>query len=459
MSDESISRKSLLLSGGWRTGTAKEEDQQVTEAMVVDEALTMHLMEKICEPSNLNRAYKRVKANKGAAGIDNMTVDELSTWIATHKQSLIQSLLTGRYQPKPVRGVEIPKPGRNKGYRELGIPCVVDRLVQQAILQVLEPILEPTFSESSYGFRPNRSAHQALKKAQEYVQEGYKVVVDIDVEKFFDRVNHDILMSRLAKRINDKRLLKIVRRFLEAGMMKQGVCIERFEGLAQGGPLSPLMSNVLLDELDKELERRGHHYCRYADDCNIYVKSLRAGERVLKSIGQFLFKRLKLRINETKSGCAFVEERQFLGYRLLREGKLIIAPASMDRIRNKIRFITRRNRGVSLEQIISELTEILRGWLNYFKLTQWPSDLAQLDSWIRHKLRCYRLKQRKRSWPIAKFLINLGVAKCSAWSLAKSGKGWWRLSSSPAIHQAMSNNWFNEQGLINLTKQRTLLKV
>lgn len=439
--------------------TAKHEVQQISKVSTEDESLTKLLMEKICQPSNLNRAYKRVKANKGAAGVDGMTVDKLRAWIAEHKESLVESLLTGTYQPQPVRGVEIPKPGKNKGVRLLGIPSAVDRLVQQAIHQVLEPIFDPTFSESSYGFRPGRSAHQALKKARDYVRDGYEIVVDIDVENFFDRVNHDILMSRLAKRINDKRLLKIIRRFLEAGIMMRGVYIERQVGLAQGGPLSPLMSNLLLDDLDKELERRGHKFCRYADDSNVYVKSLRAGERVLQSVKKFLWQCLKLKVNDAKSDCASVEERQFLGYRLLRKGKLVVASHSVERVKDKVRTLTRRNRGVSLEKIISELNTMLRGWVNYFHLTEWPSDLVSLDAWIRRKLRCHRLKQRKRSWPIAKFLIKLGVPDSSAWRLAKSGKGWWRLSRSIPVNHAMNNAWFEEQGLINLMKQRALLNV
>lgn len=439
--------------------TVKYEVQQILKVLTGDNSLTNSLMEKICNPSNLNRAYKRVKANKGAAGVDGMPVDKLRDWIAEHKESLIESLLTGTYQPQPVRGLKIPKPGKNKGVRLLGIPSAVDRLVQQAIHQVLEPIFDPTFSDSSYGFRPGRSAHQALKKAQDYVRDGYEIVVDIDVEKYFDCVNHDILMSRLARRINDKRLLKIIRRFLEADMMKQGVCIERQSGLAQGGPLSPLMSNVLLDELDKELERRGHKFCRYADDSNVYVRSVRAGKRVLESVKEFLWKRLKLKVNDAKSASARVEERQFLGYRLLSSGKLVVASHSVERVKDKIRMVTRRNRGVSLEKVINELNTTLRGWINYFRLTEWPSDLATLDAWIRRKLRCYRLKQRKRTWPIAKFLIKLGVPDHSAWNLAKSEKGWWRLSRSIPVHHAMNNNWFEEQGLINLTKQRALLNV
>ena len=266
-------------------------------------------------------------------------------------------------------------------------------------------------------------------------------------------------MSRLAKRIGDKRLLKIIRRFLEAGMMKQGVIIDRRQGVPQGGPLSPLMSNLLLDDLDKELERRGHKFCRYADDCNIYVRSLRSGERVLESVKKFLERVLKLKVNESKSGCSSVEERQFLGYRLLCDGKLVVAKQSVERVKDKIRAITRRNRGVSLEKVILELNEKLRGWINYFRLTEWPSDLRELDTWVRRKLRCYRLKQRKRSWPIAKFLMGLGVPAQSAWSLAKSGKGWWHLSKSIPIHHAMDNAWFEQQGLISLTKQGALLEV
>lgn len=441
-----------------RMKSAKHEERQVLKASREDETLTNQLMEQICEPSNLNRAYKRVKANKGAAGVDGMTVDDLLGWIALHKESLIESLLTGTYQPQPVLGIEIPKPG-GKGVRQLGIPSIVDRLVHQAIHQVLEPIFDPTFSDSSYGFRPGRSAHQALKRAKEYVQEGYGIVVDIDLEKFFDRVNHDILMSRLSKRIDDKRLLKIIRRFLQAEMMQQGVCIKRTDGLSQGGPLSPLMSNLLLDELDKELEHRGHKFCRYADDCNIYVRSQRAGERVLQSVKKFLEKHLRLKINEAKSGCASVYDRQFLGYRLLSDGRLVIAAQSVKRIQDKVRNLTQRNRGVSLGKVISELNEVLRGWINYFRLTEWSSQLLELDAWMRRKLRCYRLRQRKQGQSIAKFLVKLGVSKRNARNISSSGKGWWRLSNSPPVNQAMNNAWFKEQGFINLMKQRTLLNV
>ena len=441
-----------------RMKEVKHDGQQILAVSTDDETLTKHLMEEICKPSNLNRAYKRVKANKGAAGVDGMTVDELFNWIAKHKESLIESMLTGTYQPKPVRGIEIPKPG-NKGVRLLGIPCVVDRLVQQSILQVLEPIFDPTFSDSSYGFRPGRSAHQALKKAQEYVLEGHGIVVDVDLEKFFDRVNHDILMSKLAKRIKDKRLLKIIRCFLSTGISMHGNYTDRLEGVSQGGPFSPFLSNLMLDDLDKELERRGHKFCRYADDANIYVRSLRAGERVFLSVKQFLQNRLKLPVNDAKSGCAPVYDRQFLGYRLLSDGRLVIAPHSVKRMEDKVRTITQRNRGVSLELVISELNQILRGWINYFRFTAWNSQVAELDKWIRRKLRCYRIKQRKQGRSLYNFLLKLGVSARSARILTSSGKGWWRLSISPPVSQAMSNAWFEKQGLMSLEKQRVLLNV
>jgi RNA-directed DNA polymerase len=329
------------------TGAGGIEESQTATASDPARALTERLMEEVCQPDNLNAAYKRVKANKGAPGVDGLTIDDMRDWIARHKQGLLDSLLDGSYQPQPVRGVQIPKPGG--GVRQLGIPTVIDRLVQQAILQVLEGLLDPTFSASSYGFRPGRGAHDALHKASEYVAEGRVIVVDVDLEKFFDRVNHDILMARLARRVADKRLLRIIRRFLEAGLMQDGVCVERHEGTPQGGPLSPLLANLLLDELDKELERRGHRFCRYADDCNIYVRSRQAGERVLASVTRFLEDVLRLRVNHQKSAVAYCEERKFLGYRLLGGGRLGIAPASLQRAKERIRQITRRNRGIGIE--------------------------------------------------------------------------------------------------------------
>jgi len=431
----------------------KDEEQQTLEASMEEEALTHKLMEKVIDPVNLNRAYKRVKANKGAAGTDGMTVNELYAWIVENKEEFLHSLVTGMYQPKPVLGVEIPKAGKG-GIRQLGIPCVVDRLVQQAIHQILEPILDPTFSDSSYGFRPGHSAHKALRQAQRYVKEGRQIVVDIDLESFFDRVNHDILMSRLARRIHDKRLLRIIRRFLEAGMMKHGTFEARKEGVPQGGPLSPLMANLLLDDFDKELERRGHAFCRYADDSNIYVRSQRAGERVMVSMRNFLEGVLRLKINQHKSGCSPVDERQFLGYEIKRDGKLVIAKQSILRVQEKLRKLTRRTRGISLEKVITEVNKHLQGWINYFRLTDWPSDLRNLDAWLRRKLRCYRLKQRKRSRSIARFLMSLGVQEHSAWPLAASTKGWWRLSKSIPVHHAMNAAWFDKMGVINLSRHR-----
>jgi RNA-directed DNA polymerase len=344
--------------------------------------------------------------------------------------------------------VEIPKAGG--GVRQLGIPTVVDRLVQQAILQVLTRLLDPTFSESSYGFRPGRGAHDALKKASEYVAEGRGIVVDVDLEKFFDRVNHDILMSRLARRVSDKRLLKIIRRFLEAGLMQDGVCVRREEGTPQGGPLSPLLANLLLDDLDKELERRGHKFCRYADDCNIYVRSEEAGRRVMTSVCQFLEVKLKLRVNREKSAVAPVEERKFLGYRLLRDGRLGIAPKSLERAKDRIREITRRNRGISLERMIRELNSYLTGWVTYYRLAAMKSHLAELDSWVRRKLRCVRLKQCKRVKPMVDFFVRQGVSLRHAWCTALSGKGWWRKSGTPVANHSMPSSWWEGLGLVNL---------
>lgn len=440
-----------------RMGAKLSEEQQNKKALFKDNSLTQCLMEKICDRKNLNLAYKRVKANKGAPGIDGMTVNDMGKFIAEHKERLLESLLNGNYRPQPVREVEIPKSGG--GIRQLGIPTVIDRLVQQAILQVLQPIFETKFSTNSFGFRPNRSAHQAVKQAQSYVQSGNRIVVDIDLEKFFDRVNHDILMSKLAKVIEDKRLLKIIRAFLNAGIMRQGVCIERVEGTPQGGPLSPLLSNIMLDELDKELEKRGHKFCRYADDCNIYVKSLQAGRRVMESLKQFLTNKLRLKVNEGKSNVSEVTERQFLGFRILQNGKINISKKSETRVKDAIRMLTKRNRGRSLELVISELNKKLDGWVNYFKLIDRPEQLRDLDGWIRRKVRCYRLKQRKRGRSIVTFLMSLGVSERNSRKIASSGKGWWRLSATPALHYAMSNAWFGEQGLINLEQRAMSLKI
>jgi RNA-directed DNA polymerase len=438
------------------TGPAACEASQASTALDPARALTACLMEEVCTRDNLNRAYARVKANRGAPGVDGMTVGELARWLKEHKEALIAALLDGSYQPHPVRGVQIPKPGG--GVRQLGIPTVVDRLVQQALLQVLDPLLDPTFSASSYGFRPGRSAHDALAKAREYVVDGRVIVVDLDLEKFFDRVNHDMLMARLARRIADKRLLRIIRRFLQAGMMCNGVCVEREEGTPQGGPLSPLLANLLLDDLDRELEKRGHRFCRYADDCNIYVQSQAAGERVLASVTKFLEGKLKLRVNREKSAVAYVLERKFLGHRLLPGGKLGIAPVSLQRAKDRIRQITRRNRGVELKRMISELNSFLGGWVTYFRHAACRGHLQDLDHWLRRKLRCVRLKQCKRVKPIADFLHRLGVPSKRAWITALSGKGWWRLSGAPSVQEALTLNWFDRLGLLNLERRYVALQ-
>ena len=443
-------------SGKGGTQASAFAEQQASTASAQPRALASSLMEEVCERENLNRAYKRVKANKGSAGVDGMSVRDLGSWLTEHKEALIASLLDGSYVPQPVKGVEIPKPGG--GVRQLGIPTVRDRLVQQAILQVLEPLLDPTFSESSYGFRPKRNAHQALQRASEYVKAGRCIVVDIDLEKFFDRVNHDILMSRLARRVGDKRLLRIIRRFLEAGMMCNGVCVERHEGTPQGGPLSPLLANLLLDDLDKELEKRGHTFCRYADDCNIYVQTKAAGERVMGSVTILVEKRLRLRVNRDKSAVAFARERKFLGYRLLPGGQLGIARESLARAKGRIRQITRRNRGISLERMIGELNSYLTGWVTYFRYAVGRTHLQRLDEWTRRKVRCVRLKQRKRRKPIATFLQSLGVPERRAWILALSGKGWWRMAGSPGAAEAMSLAWFRDQGLVCLTERHAALQ-
>jgi RNA-directed DNA polymerase len=423
--------------------------QQAFATFDQQRALTVNLMEQVCDPQNIVRAYRRVRSNKGKPGVDGMTVHGLADWLRENSAALTASLLEGTYRPQPVRGVQIPKPGG--GQRQLGIPVVVDRLVQQAILQVLNPILDSTFSNSSYGFRPGRDAHMALEQARKYVaQEGREFVVDVDLEKFFDRVNHDILMSRIARRIGDKRLLRIIRRFLQAGLMQDGVCVTREEGTPQGGPLSPLLANVLLDDLDQLLDSRGHRFCRYADDCNIYVRSLAAGQRVMESVTRFLEGKLKLRVNREKSAVAPVRERKFLGHRLLLNGKLGISPKSVQRAKEKIRQITRRNRGVSFAQVIIELNLFLVGWLIYYRLAACRFELQCLDEWIRRKLRCYRLKQCKRGKSVARFLQRLGASPSLAHRVASSGKGWWRLSLTRPVHQAMSAEWFATQGLVSL---------
>ena len=346
------------------------------------------LMEEACSRENLEAAWKRVRRNKGSPGVDGMTIDAAKDYLREHWPNIRSQLLRGTYQPLPVKRVEIPKP--DGGIRKLGVPCVVDRLIQQALLQVLQKRWDPTFSERSYGFRPERSAHQAVAEAQRYIAEGYGIVVDLDLEKFFDRVNHDMLMARIAARVSDKRVLKLIRAFLNAGVMEDGLVHPVDEGTPQGGPLSPLLSNLVLDDLDKELSRRGHRFCRYADDCNIYVRSRRAGERVMASVTRFLTEKLKLKVNEAKSAVALPEERKFLGFTIANDGaERRIAPKALSKFKVKVRDMTKRTLGRSLEQIVEDLGPYLIGWRGYFGFCQTPRELTKLEAWIRRRLRSY----------------------------------------------------------------------
>lgn len=412
-------------------------------------ALEQDLMASVADEANLVEALQRVCANKGSAGLDRMSVTELKTWFSqrTNREKLKEQLHSGNYQPALVRGVQIPKPG-GKGVRQLGIPTVVDRLVQQALLQVLEAKFDPNFSESSYGFRPGRGAHDALRQASQYVAEGRVFVVDLDLEKFFDRVQHDVLMARVSHKVRDKRVLALIGRFLRAGMMQNGVCVRREEGTPQGGPLSPLLANILLDDLDKELETRGHKFCRYADDCNIYMRSEAAGKRVLASVTEFLEKKLKLKVNRDKSAVGKVSERKFLGHRLLDNGTLGVAPQSRERLKTSLKELTSRSAGKSFQSVVQAVNQKLTGWIQYFRMARMKGALEEMAQWLRRRLRCLKLKQCRQTLAIARFLMSLGVREDSAWMLALSGKGWWRLADTPQAHRGMSLSWFKQMGLI-----------
>jgi RNA-directed DNA polymerase len=430
------------------------EVRQVAVASKKSEPITTQLMEEVVRRENLQRALKRVRANKGSPGVDGMTVEELGGYLREQWPRMREELLGGDYQPQPVKEALIPKPGG--GTRQLGIPTVLDRFIQQALLQVLTPIFDPTFSAFSYGFRPGRNAHQAVRQAKKYIAEGYEWVVDIDLEKFFDRVNHDILLGRLAKRIEDKRILRLIRRYLQAGMMVQGVVQERWEGTPQGGPLSPLLSNLLLDELDKELERRGHHFCRYADDGNVYVKTKRAGERVFESIERFLWKRLRLRVNRDKSAVAHYPERSFLGFSFTRgrELKIRFSAKSLQQMKGRVKMITRRSRGVTLDQVIEGLNTFLRGWIGYYRLVETHTVIRDLDSWIRRRLRCFMVKRWiKNCHTRYKRFVAMGVNVKDALAMAASRKGPWALSNAKPSKVAMPNQFFAEQGLLSLLHQ------
>lgn len=410
----------------------------------------MGLMEAVVERENMMAAYKRVVGNKGAAGVDGMSVDELKPYLDEHWVRIKGELLEGRYEPQAVAQVEIPKP--NGGMRKLGIPTVVDRLVQQAIHQVLEPVFDRDFSKSSYGFRRGRDAHQAVKQAREYVKEGRRWVVDIDLEKFFDRVNHDILMARVARKVNDKRVLRLIRRYLQAGIMTDGIVTARQEGTPQGSPLSPLLSNIMLDDLDKELERRGHKFCRYADDCNIYVQSRLAGERVMKSITQFLERKLRLRVNATKSVVDRPWKLKFLGYSMTMEKKprMKLARQSIERFKAKLRALFRQGRGRSVQKLIEELNPILRGWINYFRLAEVKDIFEELDGWIRRRLRNILWRQWKRVYTRVKNLMKRGLEEVRAWQSATNGRGAWWNSGASHMNEAFPKSYFDRIGLISL---------
>jgi RNA-directed DNA polymerase len=414
------------------------------------------LMERVVERSNLRLAYQRVVQNKGAPGVDGLTVAEFKDWLKVHWPSVKRALLEGGYLPRPVRRVDIPKP--TGGMRTLGVPTLVDRLIQQALHQVLQPLFEPTFSEGSFGFRPKRTAHQAVRRAHAYILEGKRWVVDLDLEKFFDRVNHDVLMARVAHRVSDARVLKLIRRFLEAGMMQDGLVEPRTQGTPQGGPLSPLLSNILLTDLDRELERRKLSFCRYADDCNIYVCSRVAGERVMHGVRTFLEEVLHLRVNPAKSAVARPWERKFLGYSFTshRESRLRIAPESVRRLTGRVRELLRAGRGRSLSHTIETLNPLLRGWINYFQLTHSKRVLEELDGWLRRRLRCLLWRQWPRSATRERYLRALGLDADRAWRSATNGRGpWWNAGASHMNH-ALPAAHFTRLGLVSLlrTQQR-----
>ena len=444
---------SSALTGETRGVAGEETESSVTANGAESPASTYRLMEEVVERENLKEALRQVKRNKGSAGVDGLTVDQLSEHLKQHWPAIREQLLNGTYEPKPVRRVEIPKP--DGGVRKLGIPTVLDRFIQQAVMQVLQQQWDWTFSDHSYGFRPGRSAHQAVAQAQRYIAENHGWCVDLDLEKFFDRVNHDKLMGRIAKRIEDKRLLKLIRAFLNAGVMENGLVSPSVEGTPQGGPLSPLLSNLVLDELDRELERRGHRFVRYADDCNIYVRSERAGRRVMESVTEFITQKLKLKVNETKSAVARPQERKFLGFSFTAgpEVKRVIAPKALNRFRQRIREITRRAKGVSMETTMEELAPYMRGWRSYFGFCQTPEVLIYLTRWVRLRLRAAMWRQWKTPRRRRAALLELGVRPRLANNTAGSGHGPWYLARAQALAFGLSNAYSKSLGLPSLFEE------
>ena len=437
--------------GGQNPRSAATEAASVTVVRDNAHEEPMDVMSAVLERPNMQRAYARVLRNKGAPGVDGMKVGDLKDCLTAHWPTHKQELLEGTYKPKPVRKVEIPKPGG--GVRQLGIPTVLDRFIQQALHQVLSPVFEPGFSESSYGFRPGRNAGQAVQQARDYVEAGHRWVVDIDLEAFFDRVNHDMLMARVARQVKDKRVLKLIRAYLESGVCEGGLVTASKEGTPQGGPLSPLLSNILLTDLDLELERREHKFCRYADDCNIYVKSEKAGQRVLESITHYLEKTLKLRVNREKSGVGRPWQRKFLGYTVCNRKynvRLKVAPKAIMRFRGDLRAVFHRGRGRALRRVIEELNLKLRGWMNYFRHIGVKGILQELDGWVRRHLRKILWLQWKRSYTRAKNLMRLGFDEKRAWNSAQNGRGpWWNAGASH-LNQALPKKLFDRLGLVSL---------
>ncbi|HEX2611924.1 MAG TPA: group II intron reverse transcriptase/maturase [Gemmatimonadales bacterium] len=459
MSDKRQKNQLVLAFLADDTGEARRAAEEGTESLTAkrkaeNPAIGEQLMEEVCERENCKQALSRVKANKGSPGVDGMTVGDLAGYLKQHWPAIREQLLSGAYVPQPVRRVEIPKP--DGGVRKLGIPTALDRFVQQAVMQVLQRRWDRTFSEHSYGFRPGRSAHQAVMQAQQYMAAGYRWVVDLDLEKFFDRVNHDKLMAKVAERVSDKRLLKLIRAFLRAGVMEGGLVSPVDEGTPQGGPLSPLLSNIVLDEFDRELERRGLRFARYADDCNIYVRSRRAGERVMESLKRFITAKLQLKVNEQKSAVARPWERKFLGFTFTssREPRRRIAPKAVQRFKERVREVTSRTRGVSIERMAKELTGYLRGWLGYFGKCETPHVLEVLERWLRRRLRSAIWKQWKRGSVRFAELRKRGVSGNLVAKTAGSAHGPWRLADSPALHYALPNAYFDSLGIPRLTVAR-----
>lgn len=408
------------------------------------------LMSRVVDRDNMQLAYSRVMKNRGASGIDGMRCEDLKAWLKVNWSQVKKSLLDGTYRPQAVRRVDIPKP--QGGVRTLGVPTVVDRLIQQALHQAMQPLFEPTFSQSSYGFRPGKSAQQAVSKAAEYIRGGKRWVVDMDLEKFFDRVNHDVLMARVARQVQDKIVLSLIRRFLEAGMMANGVETPRYEGTPQGGPLSPLLSNILLTDLDRELEARKLRFCRYADDCNIYVSSQRAGQRIMEGIKRFLANRLKLTVNEAKSAVERPWKRKFLGYSVTaqRASKIRIAKESTQRLMHAVRTYCAQGRGRSLPQTIEKLNPVLRGWMNYFSLTQSHKPIEALDMWVRRRLRALMWRQWKRTKTRESKMIALGLDAQRAWKSSVNGHGPWWNAGAKHLRQALPTKYFTQLGLVSL---------